>query len=41
MGNMKDVYIIFVGKPLGRYPQRMSRRRWQDNIRMDVGEISC
>jgi hypothetical protein len=33
------VYRILVGKPEGKRPQRRSRHRWVDNIRMDLREI--
>jgi hypothetical protein len=28
-----------VGKPEGKRPLGRSRRRWMDNIKMDLGEI--
>jgi len=39
MGEMRNAYNIFVGKPEGKIPLRRPRRRWEDNIRMHVGEI--
>jgi hypothetical protein len=30
---------ILTGKPTGRRPLDKSRRRWEDNIRMDLKEI--
>jgi len=30
-----------VGKPEGRRPLRRPRRRWVDNIRMDLQEVGC
>jgi hypothetical protein len=30
---------ILVGKPEGKRPQGRPRRRWEDNIRMDLREI--
>jgi hypothetical protein len=30
-----------VGKPDGKRPLLRSRRRWEDNIKMDVQEIRC
>jgi hypothetical protein len=30
-----------VGKPEGRKPVRRLRRRWVDNIKMDLEEIGC
>jgi hypothetical protein len=29
---------IFVRKPEGKKPQRKPRHRWEDDIRMDLGE---
>jgi len=33
---MKSAYIILVGKPKGKQPLRRLRRRWKDNIKMDL-----
>jgi hypothetical protein len=33
--------IVLVGKPEGRRPLGRPRRRWVDNIRMDLGEVGC
>ena len=41
MGEEKGVYRILVGKPEGRRPLGRSRRRWVDNIRMDLQEVGC
>jgi hypothetical protein len=30
-----------VGKPEGRRPLGRPRRRWEDNIRMDLREVGC
>jgi hypothetical protein len=30
-----------VGKPEGKRPLGRPRRRWVDNIKMDLGEIGC
>jgi hypothetical protein len=35
----KNAYRLFVGKPEGKRPLGRPRRRWVDNIRMDVGEV--
>jgi hypothetical protein len=35
----RDEYRLLVGKPEGRRTQERPRRRWVDNIRMDLGEI--
>jgi hypothetical protein len=40
MGEMRTAYIIFlVGKSEGKKSLGRSGRRWEDNIRMDLGEI--
>jgi len=36
MGEERGVYMVLVGRPLGR-----PRRRWVDNIRMDLQEVGC
>jgi hypothetical protein len=36
---MEDAYRLLVGKPEGRRPLGRPRRRWEDNIRMDLGEV--
>jgi hypothetical protein len=38
-GEKKNVYRISVGKPEGKRPLRRPRRRWVDNIKMDLREI--
>jgi hypothetical protein len=35
----KNVYRLLVGKPEGKTPLRRPRRRWIDNIKMDLLEI--
>ena len=30
-----------VGKPVGKRPLRRTRRRWEDNIKMDLQEVEC
>ena len=35
------MYIVLLGKPGGRKPLRRTRRRWVDNIRMDLQEVGC
>ena len=37
----RGVYRVLVGKPEGRRPLGRPRRRWVDNIRMDLQEVGC
>jgi hypothetical protein len=39
MGEVRGAYNILVGKPEGRRPLGRLRRRWEDNIKMDLGKI--
>jgi hypothetical protein len=39
MGEKRNVYRLLVGKPEGRRPLGRLRRRWIDNIKMDLLEI--
>jgi hypothetical protein len=39
MGEKRNVYRLFVGKPEGKRPLGRPRRRWMDNIMMDLLEI--
>ena len=41
MGEERGVYGVLVGKPEGRRPLMRPRRRWVDNIRMDLQEVGC
>ena len=41
MGEGRGVYRVLVGKPEGRRPLGRPRRRWVDNIRMDLQEVGC
>jgi hypothetical protein len=36
MGNSKGAYRILVGRPEGRRPLGRPRRRWNDNIKIDL-----
>jgi hypothetical protein len=36
MGERKGAYRVLMGKPEGRRPLRRPRRRWEDNIKMDL-----
>jgi hypothetical protein len=39
MGEKRNVYRLLVGKPEGKRPLGRLRRRWIDNIKMDLLEI--
>ena len=39
MGQGRGVYRVLVGKPEGKRPMRRPRRRWEDNIKMDLQEV--
>jgi hypothetical protein len=39
MGEKRNVYKLLVGKPEERRPLGRQRRRWIDNIKMDLLEI--
>jgi hypothetical protein len=39
IGEITNAYKILVRKSDGKKPLDRSRRRWEDNIRMDVREI--
>ena len=41
MGERRGVYRVLVGKPERRRPMGRPRRRWEDNIRMDLWEVGC
>ena len=33
--------LVLVGKPEGKRPLGRPRRRWEDNIKMDLQEVGC
>jgi hypothetical protein len=39
MGERRGAYRALVGKPEGRRPLEGPRRRWEDNIKMDLREF--
>jgi hypothetical protein len=41
MGEGKVVCKFLVGKPEGKRPLGRPRRRWEDNVRMDLQEVGC
>ena len=40
MGEERDVHRVLVGKPEGKRPLGRPRRRWEDNIKMDIQEVA-
>jgi len=41
MGEERWVYRVLVGKPEGKRPLGRPRRRWVDNIKMDLQKVGC
>ena len=41
MGERRGVHGVLVGKPEGKRPLGRPRRRWEDNIKMDLQEVGC
>jgi hypothetical protein len=41
MGEERVVYRVLVGKPGGERPLGKPKRRWVDNIRMDLQGVGC
>jgi len=39
MGERRGLYRVLVGKPEGKRPLGRPRRRWKDNIKMDLQEV--
>ena len=39
MGEVRDVRRVLVRKPEGKRPLGRPRRRWEDNIKMDLQEV--
>jgi hypothetical protein len=39
MGEKKNVYRLLVGNSEGKRPLGRPRRRWVDNVKMDLSEI--
>ena len=37
----RGAYRVLVGKPEGKCPLGRPRRRWEDNIKMDLQEVEC
>ena len=41
MGEERGAYRVLLGKPEGKRPLGRPRRRWANNIRMDLQEAGC
>ena len=41
MGERRGVYRVLVGKPEGKRPLGRPKRRWEDNIKIDIQEVGC
>jgi hypothetical protein len=41
IGERRVVYRVLLGKPEGKRLLGRPRRRWEDNVRMDLQEVGC
>ena len=41
MGERRGVYGVLVRKPEGKRPLGRRRRKWENNIKMDLQEMGC
>ena len=41
MGQRRGLYGVLVGKSEGKRPLGRPRRRWEDNIKVDLQEVGC
>jgi len=41
MGETRGVYRILVRKPEGKRPLGRPRRRWEDNMKMNLQKVGC
>jgi hypothetical protein len=41
MGERRGVYRVLVWKPEGERPHGRLKRRWENNIKMDLQEVEC
>ncbi|KAJ4435504.1 hypothetical protein ANN_18120, partial [Periplaneta americana] len=39
MGESRNAYLVLVGRPEGKRPLGRPRRKWEDNIKMDLREV--
>ena len=40
-GERRGVYRVFMVKPEGKRPFEIHRRRWEDNIKIELQEVGC
>ena len=40
-GERRDACSVLVGKPKGKRPPGRPRRRWEDNIKINLQEVGC
>jgi len=40
-GERRGVYRVLMGKPERKRPPGRPRRRWEDNIKLDLQEVGC
>ena len=41
MGEGRGVHRVLMGKPEGKRPMGRPKRRWENNIKMDLQEVGC
>ena len=41
MGERRGLYRVLVGKPEGKRQLGRPRRRWENNIKVDLQEVGC
>ena len=41
MEQFRNAYRVLVGKPESKRPLGRPRRRWENNTRMELGEVGC
>jgi len=41
IGERKGVYRVLMGKPERKRPLGRHRRRWEDNIKINIQEVEC
>jgi hypothetical protein len=41
MGERRGIYRVLVGKTEGKRQHERQRRRWEDDIKMDLHDVGC